>query len=152
MCGAIAGETLQAPLRPAEHKRSGETFGLSTLFMFITLVAVCLGVAMTAPGLGIFLAIVCVPAFIRAGARVTRYEASGQRTDPFDRFSFFLGSLGMILLIGLAGCAAFFAACLAACPVVLGTNNERLIVPFLILASIAALAVIVWLLRRTWPR
>jgi hypothetical protein len=145
-----------------EHdQRSQQTFGLSTLFLFITVIAVCLGVFVAAPGLGILLAVIAVPAFIRTSVAASVEElAAGQPVNVAQKMSLFLGSLGIVLLIGLAGFGAFFAACWTSCAALAVTGALRgglfdsglgLLLINLFAGGIA-LAIVVWLIRKTWPR
>ena len=83
-----------------EHARkSPQTFGLSTLFLFITVIAVCLGVFFAAPGLGILLTVIVVPAFIRTSAATSAGEkAAGRPVGVPEKVGLFLGSLGIVLV------------------------------------------------------
>jgi hypothetical protein len=143
-----------------EHRpETRPTFGLSTLFLVITVVAVCLGAFVAAPGLGILLAVIAVPAFVRTSAATSAQEQSaGRPVDVPDKVGLFLGSIGVVLLIGLAGFGAFFAACWASCAALSvtgafrGGGGDAALVWINLFAGGIALALVVWLLRKTWPR
>ena len=155
LCGAPTAETGVLASRPtsaASQPHTSQTFALSTLFLLVTLISVCLGAIVAAPGLGIPLAILAVPAFVRASASIGREESSGRRLDVLERISVFVGSLGVVLLICLAGFAAFFAACLVTCPIALGARSDALIFLSIGIAGVLAVGVISWLLYKTWPR
>jgi hypothetical protein len=145
--------------RLAGQQTSQQTFGLSTLFLVITVIAVCLGVFVAAPGLGILLAVIAVPAFVRTSAATSAQErAAGRPVDVPDKVGLFLGSVGVILLIGLAGFGAFFAACWASCAALSvtgafrGGGGNAALVWINLFAGGIALAFVVWLIRKTWPR
>jgi hypothetical protein len=144
---------------PYERQQASQsTFGLSTLFLVITVIAVCLGVFVAAPGLGILLAVIAVPAFVRTSAATSAQEQSaGRPVDVPDKVGLFLGSIGIMLLIGLAGFGAFFAACWASCAALSvtgafrrGGGNSGLLLVNLFAGGIA-LALVGWLLWKTWP-
>jgi hypothetical protein len=132
------------------------------LFLFITVVAVCLGVGLAAPGLGILLAVLSVPAFVRASAWAKREEAAGRPADVADRVGLFIGSIGLVFVIALAGCAAFLAACWVSCAAAAGLHgSDKYGFPtgggaFLwigwITGGCLAIALVVWLFWKTWPR
>jgi hypothetical protein len=165
----LCGRTLTASDGPTHsigggalhQNRAAGSFGLSTLFMFITLLAVCLGVGLAAPGLGILLGVLGVPAFFRASAWTAREKAAGRAPDAADRFGLFLGSLGIIFVIGLAGCIAFLAACWVSCLAVEASGTFRGgsfgitdagIILINVVAGGLALLLFGWLLWKTWPR
>ncbi|MEX2119906.1 MAG: hypothetical protein WD847_09965 [Pirellulales bacterium] len=79
--------------------------------MLITLIAVCLGVAAAAPCLGIALAVVVTPALVRTFMASTRRKAQGQRLTMPEKVLAFWGSLGIVVLAGVAAGVAFFATC-----------------------------------------
>jgi hypothetical protein len=141
---------------PLPHDRGGQTFGLSTLFLFITLVAVCLGVGMAVPGLGILLALLSVPAFVRASISSARQRAFGRRLGVEDKIVEFLGSLGLVLLILVAGFAAFSAACFISC-VAAESGPGRIpgdaaMLLYIAVPVILGVTVVGWLFYKTWPR
>ena len=87
------------------------TFTLSSLFLVMTLIAVCLGVAVQLPGLGIPLAILCTPALIRTMLIRARRRAKGRSMTAGEKVLVFLGSLAVVTTIAVAAGGAFVAVC-----------------------------------------
>jgi hypothetical protein len=142
------------------HVSPAQTFTISSLMLIIALIAVCLGVTREAPGLGIGLAVLCTPALIRAKAATARSRAQGQHVTIADKILAFAGSLGVVVLIGAAASAAFFATCFAgffggaATSSLWASGYEPLGWGWgagIILGIVAGLWVFVWMLRRFWP-
>jgi hypothetical protein len=163
LCGSTSlGAPPENERAIARNERGAHTFTLSSLFLWITLISVFLGVMVAAPGLGILLAIFSVPALVRASAAQARVEASGRRASAFDRVGMFLGSLGVLALIALAGIAAFFAACWVSCVAAAGmsgrdkygfpTGGEAFLITAWIAGGCLAIGLVGWLLWKTWPR
>jgi hypothetical protein len=164
LCGRMKSEGYpESNRQPIVPQRQGPTFGLSGLFLFITLVSVCLGVGMAAPGLAVLLAVIAVPALVRASASAKREQAAGRQPDIFDRIGLFASSMGIIALIALAGCVAFFAACLGSCALIEVTGAFRSRTALFnigdsglflinIVSGSLALALVGWLFWKTWPR
>jgi len=155
LCGgsATAVGTVQDQRTAASRREPGsQTFALSSLFLFITLISVCLGVFVAVPGLGILLAILTVPALVRASVLASRDRAQSGGENVGNKVAYFLSSLGVVFLIALAGVASFFAACFVACPIVMATESEGLVGFFMIVAGLIALTVVGRLLYKTWPR
>ena len=142
------------PPLPPEHF----TYSLSTLMLAMTLVAVLSGLCAIAPGLGIPLAILAVPAWIRA-ARVMRLKQSRpDANSPMGtKIEAFMASLGFALLVCLAAGAAGFAACTGI--VLVGAAGSQgydaLAIAFpigIVVGSILALYIFVMLSMKFWPR
>src|SRR5467141_942263 len=57
------------------RRKYARSFTLSSIFLATTLIAVCLGVIVAEPGLGIVLAILCLPPFVRTSLVVQRRAA-----------------------------------------------------------------------------
>ena len=141
------------PPEPSQHF----TFSLSTLMLAMTLCAVLSGLCATAPGLGIPLAILAVPAWIRA-ARVIRLDPwSRPNASLGKKVEAFMASLGFALLVCLAAGAAGFAACTGIVLVGAGAgsnngNDALAILPIgLIIGGIIALYIFVILSMKFWP-
>jgi len=94
-------------------------FSLSTLMLLMTLASICLGVTAIAPGVGIALIVLAVPAAIRTWDMVGRRLHRGVAAPTADKIRLFLLSLGLATIIGLAGSIAFFAVCTGS---ILGLN------------------------------
>lgn len=117
---AASGEqvpTLPVPDQVQPHEPERFSFSLATMFLFTTLIAVCLGLFVTLPGVGIFASIVLVPVFIRT-ARVVRYrESLGEVVSPAEKTTLFLGSFMvssiLVIVVGVAAFCSFCGVCMA---------------------------------------
>jgi hypothetical protein len=106
---AAGPEHAAAPAaNPATPKR---TFHLNSLMLVIALVAVFLGVWRAAWGLAILFALVALPASLRTWGILAERRALNQPLRIEEKIFAFLGSLGVVLAIGLAACIAFYATC-----------------------------------------
>jgi hypothetical protein len=76
---------------------------------------VCLGLALTAPGVLIVVLILATPALIRTILQTSRPNPD----NPFARgpnvATLFLSSLGIVAVVGLASGVAFFTTCFVVC-------------------------------------
>lgn len=148
-----------------EHTASG--FSLASLMMFVTLLCVVLGVSTIAPGIGIPLGIVLLVVWLRTAAVARRRMARGLTVTRSEKLHLFLESiattLGLLAVICLAGCAAFFAACFAC--VMAWTGSEAVVgeqaayafawIVFGVVALAIALPMLWWIvkvIRRRWRR
>ena len=102
-CGWISpGSDYQPPLQ----------FNISGLLALTGFVATLAAAFRWAPGLAILLLIVSVPPLLRAITMITRREAAeGRRMDLVRRGRIFIGSLGFVVAMAIAGGAAFLASC-----------------------------------------
>lgn len=132
------------------------------MFLVITLLCVCLGVAAVAPGIGIALGVLSLPALVRTAAVVQKKLVVGD--EPDLKVALFFSSLGVVLACALAGVVAFFAAC----GVVFGaavfaedvfislmrwTDDEDIFIGILLLlGGVPAVAVATWVFVKYWPR
>ena len=142
-----------APPPPlAEH--AAAQFSLSTLFLITTLVAVCLGVGLLAPGLGMLLAIVSVPALVRTLFVGQRQRQSGLDFTTGQKIGAFLVSCALVYAAGWAGMIAFFAVCLGTglAGLALGGNDDWVIWMAVAAGAVVAIPLTVWLLWMSRPR
>lgn len=100
LCGAdlperAAPSTGQASENPFAASAQ-RTFSLSSLFLVVTLAAVCLGVFAAAPGLGIFLAIISTPALARTAFVSSRRAQTGASMSVGQKLLSFAGALGIV--------------------------------------------------------
>lgn len=125
----------------------------------ILAVLVCIGLALEAPGLLLVLLVVATPAMIRTVVIASRERSTGSAPSGTAAAGIFLSSLGIVVIIGLASIAAFYATCFAVCLgsltlTDLGRGNSS---GWIMVASVGAglapgLFVAYWLARRLWPR
>jgi hypothetical protein len=89
------------------------SFSMATLMMFVTLVAVVCGVFSIAPGIGVALALVLLPVLAHTAISAHREEALGHSLGPGERIVLFFGSLGLVVVAGVAASIAFGVTCFA---------------------------------------
>ena len=111
-------EAHQPPLKPWQ-------FSLESLLLVITLVAVCMGMIVAMPGIGVLAAIVAAPALIRTLMVGYQERRLGHKQSMGEKVLAFLASTGVAIAVLLAGASAFGAACFASCLVVLGLESTR---------------------------
>lgn len=152
--GAPSAPTALVPPVPLQR-----TFTLSSLFLVMTLIAVCLGVAVQVPGLGIPLAILCTPALIRTMLIRSRRRAKGRSMTAGDKVLAFLGSLAVVTTIAVAAGGAFVAVCfslgLASFSISLNGSNDwgiALMIAGWVLGIGIGLTVGFFLVRWLWKR
>jgi hypothetical protein len=145
---AVADEPILA--EPVDVKPQ---FGLSTLLLIVTLFCLCLGLIAIGPGLIVPIVIIVVPALIRT---TVASRVSGGPVSAVDKVASFSASLGIVVLIWIAGLIAFGAACTL---IVVGGAaldfSENVVGMLLLLgigAAIGAFALMIWLLYLSWPR
>ncbi len=133
-------------------------FSLNTLMLAMTLIAVLCGLCVSAPGLGIPLAILAVPAWIRA-SRALRIDTKIENRQNFgNKIEKFFVSLGAVILAALAAGAAGFAACTVICYAGVGLNNnggradEAAFQMGLMGGAVVVLAMFIWLSIKFWPK
>ncbi len=139
-----------APLAPVS---APPQFGLSSLFLIVTLACICLGLASIAPGLIVPLLVVAVPALVRTFAKSARSAARGERSTVADKIGAFFTSVFLMWMIMAAGSVAFFGACAVGLGVATATRQpDTAIIVALAAAGIFSLAVMIALFVKTWPR
>ena len=107
---------IELPDKPSGS--AGFNFSIASLLLLTTLIAIFLALFAAAPGLGVFLAVLSIPPFVRTLMVVNRRKAMGQQVSGGRKAGLFLGSLGVTLLITwatmFAAAIAFFFSCLGA--------------------------------------
>lgn len=103
--------------RPREPAPGRWTFSLESVFLVITLIAVCLGALSQYPSLGIPMAIFALPALVRTTLVVQRRQ--GSRAVPAGtKISLFLGSFVVTAIICIVVCVTAVATfCGVACSI-----------------------------------
>ncbi|MGI8981062.1 MAG: hypothetical protein ACR2FY_17690 [Pirellulaceae bacterium] len=137
-----------------ERKSAGQ-FSLATVFLIITLIAVCLGTLRLAPGVGVLLMIVAAPALIRTCIVGVKEKRGGHSLSIGEKLIAFLASSAIVVLVGVAGLIAFQIACWGSCAAVAGIQQKEGENAMLIgigIGCIAGLGTIIWLIWKTWPR
>jgi hypothetical protein len=129
-------------------------FSLASLFLITTLVAVCLGVFLLVPGLGILLALVTAPALARTMFASYRQKQAGVASTTGQKIGTFALSFLLVFAIGWAGMIAFFCVCLGTglAGMALGGGDEWAIGAAVTAGGLVALALSIWLLWLSRPR
>jgi hypothetical protein len=132
------------------HDPTHQTFTLNSLLLIVTLVAVCLGVVVQAPGLGVPLALLSAPALFRTVRIRSIRRTRGVAMSGFDKALVFLGSLAVVTIITAASLAAFVAICFSMGLVAFEINSQGLFGLAWILGIGGGLLVGVLLFRWLW--
>ena len=153
--GELSSEGVSAGDRGVSTAQGAPTaqklsFSLEGLMLVVTLVSVCLGAFTLFPGLGILLAILIAPVFVRTVMVVRRREERGRPVDPLARIGLFLGSFAtamvIIVVVSVASLGTFCAVCLS-----IGKEEA---IPFAaavaILVTIGAIVLLVRWIRARW--
>lgn len=149
----LCGETLPAQLGPA--KPAVATSTETGLLIVVGVMAVLVGVAfiLEAPGVGIVLAVLMIPALGRAALVSWR---GGGSLDTRQTVLLFVTSLCAVVTVGVATIVAFFIACFAVgCGTfaLSGGHGDALpIIAGIGMGLVAAITVLIWLCRKFWPR
>ena len=106
-----AGATPNPYQAPQAEQIAARTFGLGSLMLVMTLIAVLLGVAMVHPGLALLLVFVAAVALARTMGIVYRRKLAGGPTAGGDKVIVFLGSLFVAIVCSIASGVAFYATC-----------------------------------------
>jgi hypothetical protein len=141
------------PQPVADH--AAAQFSLETLFLITTLVAVCLGAFLLAPGLGILLALVGAPALIRTMLAGHRRRQAGTPLTTSQKIGAFALSFVLVFAAGWAGLIAFFCVCLGTglAGLALAGNGGDWIFAFALGAgALVAIPLTIWLLWISRPR
>ena len=155
LCGASAPTAVTAPFpnvpqgecRPASRGRL--QYGLSSLLLFMTLVAILCSITSMSPGLGIGLIILSVPALVRTCVVAPRSGVHGQPMSVRAKTAVFLITIPVVVFVCVTAAAAFFATCGVTMGIggtVSGRWDSSLVVA-VILGSIVGLMVAVLLTR-----
>jgi hypothetical protein len=86
-------------------------FSLATLMLVVTLVSIICGLSVVAPGVGLAAAAIALPALART-AMIRRHACPDHAANTLrDRLDLFLGSVGFVIVFGLASGICCFATC-----------------------------------------
>jgi hypothetical protein len=132
------------------------TFSLSTLFLWTALVAVVMGVARLAPGLGIALGIISFPAALHTTALVAyRKRRSGHALSVQEKIFAFIESFALFVLIAIAIAIAAIGAlaviCMSGRPITSTDSGSWLLTAVGCAAGIFVIVLIVFpFVRAVW--
>jgi hypothetical protein len=163
----VKGELIRETDKINQLKRSPVNplqFSIESLLLVTTLIAVCLGAAVSVPGLGIVALFVAVPALVRTCLTGVAAKQTGQRLTATDKIMTFFASSAITLAAFMAAGIAFFTACTvsvltgAAVAQVAGSSPpvdavaQFLILIAVILCCAVSIAAFVGIFWTTWPR
>ena len=118
LCGVSLRPTAAVPVRqvrveppPIIEPRAAYQFGISTLLLAMTLLAVLLGVFAMSPGVGLAITFLATPPLIRTCIVATKRKTRGQRMSPLAKLGVFGSTLGIVIVVVAASIGAFFAVC-----------------------------------------
>jgi hypothetical protein len=136
---------------PQEHRAQFQ-FGIASLMLVMTLVAVLFGVGAMAPGLGIALGVLAAPALIRTSVVAARAGARGEPMAPSRKIDLFVASLFVVGVVAVAAGAAFVVTCFPLGFAAFGLQSMPLVILAWLVGIAAGVAVAVLLLRFFWRR
>ncbi len=141
---SVSTQSVAPPVtpRPVDH---GFSFSLETLMLVMTLSAVGMGAIVLFPGVGIILAIMLLPAFIRTAKVVRRRAEQGRAVGLWPRVALFFGSfttaLVIIVVVSVASVGTFCGLCLGFYAVAEGGPGfDSLMILAAVISGIAAIA------------
>ena len=148
LCGeSLAPATGREPVLVAELVESDRPlqFGIASLLLVITFVAVLCSLIKMNPGLGIVIAVLTLPAMIRTVLSAFRRREAGRPMSGGDKASTFLSTVAMsicaIVAAGVTFCGAFVATCLVAMGTTGGRSFEVMLPWMVCVGGIAAIIV-----------
>ena len=122
--------------------------------LVITLVAVTLGAFWIAPGLGVFLIVLGVPALIRTVVATSRQKRVGSSPTIAEKIGIFLVSLLIMWAVWMSASIAFAVVCtIGFAPIAMANGDMNVALLIGVLGGlVSAIALATWLLRLTAPR
>jgi hypothetical protein len=156
LCHAELAPATDAEASPSPTQATTQ-FSIATILLVTTLIAVCLGVFRISPGLGLAIVAFAAPALIRTFVVGVQQKRVGQSLSIGEKLTAFVASLGIMILVGIAGVVAFQIACWGTCGLISAANSRSIIsdagfMASVVVGSLAALAIGVWILWATRPR
>jgi hypothetical protein len=123
--------------------------------MFVTLVAVVLGMFTVARGIGFVTLIALVPAGFRYAWVIGRIKQSGAATTLDEKLAVFAASLAMVVVAGVAAAIAFFAVCFGgffASAAVAPPERYDFLIVGLLIGGAVGIGLAIWLFYRLMKR
>jgi hypothetical protein len=113
---APAASPFAGPQPPAAYERRASfQLGTSSLVLVVTLAAVLIGVYLMAPGLGIGLAVLVIPAFLRMYLTAAHKKAQGQPMSPSEKLGLLASTVGIAVGIVIAVISALIVGLFILC-------------------------------------
>lgn len=150
---ARCGATLCVYIGPPPKIRH---VSLGSVMIVVGVVAICLAPVRVAPGISLILALILVPGVTRAILHIEGRKVEGRPMDGDEKFTTYLASVSIAVVLLVASSAAFFATCVPVGFVVFATSNGRAETPGFLVAFAVGFVVagfVLYRLGRTlWPR
>jgi hypothetical protein len=153
-CGRDEANPFTSPVasvsKPKPRGRLVELLGAMA-----AVVAVCGAIGFAVPGLGVVLAMVFIPAVVRAAAVIDRKaKVAGAKNSGEQLTAAVLASAGVTFAVWLASTVAFTIVCfpLGVFSFDINSGGGAGMIFAFGLGGLAGLAVFVWLMKRFWPR
>lgn len=127
------------------------TFHIGSLMLLIALVAFCLALLVTTPGVGVLAILGLTPASIRTALGVLRRKRQHAPLQWPETVALFFGSLGVVLVIEFGVVTSFVATCLPIGLISFGGNSPIGIFIAVGVGLTAAGFAGYHLIRRFWP-
>lgn len=127
-------------------------FHIGALMLVIALIAVCLGMTVEAPGLGVVLVLISIPATIRTAVADRRRRRQGRPMTWREYLVVLAASAGVVTAIGVGSVIAFMATCLPVGFLSVGALGGGGIILAFVVGLGTAGFVAFHLIRRLWPR
>jgi hypothetical protein len=107
-CGGIRGASAASAFK-ASHQAllDRPTFRLESLLLLMTLFGLWLTIARSSLELGVFVAVLAVPALLRTAAEARVHKLNGAPRGVVRKVAWFVVSLGIVVLVYLLGLAGF---------------------------------------------
>jgi hypothetical protein len=136
--GSEAGSRRDAVKRIKPEPAHVTQFTLSSLLICLTVIATIFGISGRAPGLGIAIALFCLPAFIRTARLIRRREQLGRPTSTTQKVFTFVGS---IVFAWVASAVVLVASVGTFCTICITGANMNMGDEILLVSIVAAIAV-----------
>jgi Na+-driven multidrug efflux pump len=152
-CGRDGGNPFTSPVEQSSEPKRREVDSALWITLIVVIV-VCSAVSIAAPGLGVPLAMVFVPAVVRASAVMKRdAKAPGATNSAGQTASAIFASAGISIAVWMASAVAFAAVCTPAALVALSIDPNGAATEAVAfgLGGVAGLAVFFWFMRKLWP-
>jgi len=115
LCGVPQGPsqaTVPVEAAAVVEPRAAYQFGISTMLLMMTMLAVLMGVFALSPGVGLAITFLATPPLIRTCIVAAKRKTRGQRMSPLAKLGIFGSTLGIVIVVVAASIGAFFAVCL----------------------------------------
>lgn len=144
----------QALRRMRDDPSLGMQFSLSSVLIGLTVAAILFGIMAQMPGVGITIAVCCLPAFIRTSLLIRKRERMGRKTSTEHKALSFVGSIVFALITSavvlIASVGTFCTICLTG-----GTKGGDSLIIFsgtvaLVVTLVVAYFLFKWSRSRWW--